>query len=261
MRKEANGGVSDDEMDIDEDEEGGWSDWEREDSDSDESSGWENVSSDGEEFEVSDSEDEERDKKRKGRKGAKKDEDEDSEEEDAKSVVSAAPTDASLATKKLSLLAQQKILTPADFTLLNELRIKAAKDLVETTSSSSAKRKLAALESSKRHVGEDEADRFLAEADILGPRKKVKADYEERMASIQKGREGREKFGSQKGKNKAAGASSTNAQKKRNKPIMMALQWVSRVAMLDYAYVLAQTALCRRRSSRCGTSRSSFVLR
>jgi hypothetical protein len=119
-----------------------------------------------------------------------------------------------------------QILTPADFALLNELRLKAAKDLVENTSSSSAKRKLAALESSKRHVGEDEADRFLAESDILGPRKKVKADYEERMESIRKGREGREKFGSRKGEKKAVGASSTNAQKKRNKPIMMALQYV-----------------------------------
>ena len=95
-----------------------------------------------------------------------------------------------------------------------------------TPSATSAKRKLAALESSKKHVsGDDQADRFLAEADILGPRKRQKQDYEERMESIKKGREGRERFGSLKGKKmKDKESSSTNAQKKRNKPIMMALQ-------------------------------------
>ena len=66
------------------------------------------------------------------------------------------------------------------------------------------------------------SDTFISENDILGPRKKAKADYEERVASIQKGREGREKFGSAKGKKKKdAPSSSTNREKARNKPIMM----------------------------------------
>jgi protein SDA1 len=120
-----------------------------------------------------------------------------------------------------------QILTPADFALLNELRLKAAKDLVETTSSSVAKRKLALLEATKKHTagGADEAERFLTESEILGPRKKMKMDYEERMESIRKGREGREKFGSAKGRrNKDSKSSSTNREKARNKPIMMALQ-------------------------------------
>lgn len=61
----------------------------------------------------------------------------------------------------------------------------------------------------------------------MGPRKKAKADYEERMESIKKGREGREKFGSFKGKKmKDTPSSSTNREKARNKPIMMALQYV-----------------------------------
>lgn len=47
------------------------------------------------------------------------------------------------------------------------------------------------------------------------------------MESIKKGREGREKFGSFKGKKrKEAPSSSTNREKARNKPIMMALQCV-----------------------------------
>lgn len=65
---------------------------------------------------------------------------------------------------------------------------------------------------------------LLGEADILGPRKKAKATYEERMASVKEGREGREKFGSHKGKkNKEAPSSSTNREKKRNKPLMMVM--------------------------------------
>lgn len=44
------------------------------------------------------------------------------------------------------------------------------------------------------------------------------------MASIQKGREGREKFGSARGKKKKENpSSSTNREKARNKPIMMIL--------------------------------------
>jgi protein SDA1 len=42
------------------------------------------------------------------------------------------------------------------------------------------------------------------------------------MASVARGREGREKFGSLKGKrNKETPSSSTNREKARNKPIMM----------------------------------------
>ena len=86
-----------------------------------------------------------------------------------------------------------------------------------------AKRKLASLEAAKKaSAGADDASAFISENDILGPRKKVKADYEERMASIAKGREGREKFGSLKGKkNKESMSSTTNKEKARNKPIMM----------------------------------------
>jgi protein SDA1 len=237
LRKEANGGVSDDDVDMEEeDDEAGWDNWDVEsDSGSSSSSGgWEDVSSDGDDLEISDSDDEAPKKKAvksKLKRVAEEDEDADEDEDvdmDAKSVVSAAPsaaTEVSQTTKKLSLLAQQKILTPADFALLNELRLKAAQDLAANGGGSAAKRKLAALEASKRHVGNDEADRFLTESEILGPRKKAKADYEERRESIRKGREGREKFGSLKGKKmKENKSSSTNREKARNKPIMMALQ-------------------------------------
>ncbi|GHJ84265.1 hypothetical protein NliqN6_0667 [Naganishia liquefaciens] len=147
---------------------------------------------------------------------------------DTKSVVSTAAisvaaTDMSEG-KKLSLMAQSKILTPADFALLNELKIKAAQTAAEQGGGSAAKRKLAALEAEKKSNNDADQSAFLTEDAIMGPRKKTKQDYEERMASIQKGREGREKFGSMKGKKKGANpSSSTNREKARNKPIMMAV--------------------------------------
>jgi len=108
--------------------------------------------------------------------------------------------------------------------LLNDLRIKAAEKAVEDGGGHRAKRKLATLESKKAAAGSGSADVFISEADILGPRKKTKADYAERIASIEKGREGREKYGSLRGKKKKAMPSSTtNREKARNKPIMMIL--------------------------------------
>ncbi|EJD54169.1 protein required for actin cytoskeleton organization and cell cycle progression [Auricularia subglabra TFB-10046 SS5] len=188
LREEEDGEGAGDEED--------WKNWdvESDESDSDsESEGWINVESDGEDIVVSDSDDE------------------------AESKPAAAPTP-SAEPKDPSQLLTTKILTPADFAKLAELRAQG-----EGTSSSGAPSK-------KRKKGpaiastDDAAAGFLSEGEILGPRKKPKADYEERMASIAKGREGRERFGSLKGKKtKDAPSSSTNREKARNKPIMMVL--------------------------------------
>ncbi|KAG2020588.1 Sdad1 protein [Coprinopsis cinerea AmutBmut pab1-1] len=177
---------------MDEDGEGSgddsdaWNGWEiEEDSSSEsESEGWISVSDDGKDLDISDSEDEK--------------EEEDGEPKPAEE-------------KKISTLATTKILTPADFALLNSLKSSTADS---SGTSSKNKRKAADPEPS--------SGQFISEQDILGPRKKAKADYEERMASIRAGREGREKFGSHKGKqNKATPSSTTNREKARNKPIMM----------------------------------------
>jgi protein SDA1 len=122
-----------------------------------------------------------------------------------------------------------QILTPADFALLQELRLKEAQRAVEAGAGSRSKRKLAALEAQKKATSslsyEDPAASIITESNILGVRKKAKADYEERLASIAKGREGREKFGSAKGKKKKdVVSSSTNKEKRKKKPIMMARQ-------------------------------------
>lgn len=221
MRKEANGGISDDEAVFDEDDEEGWDNFEVEsDSDSDSDGGWVDMPSEGEDLELSDSDDDEpKAKKRKTKADADKDED---DNDDAKSVTSTGT--AATEAKKLSLLAQQKILTPADFALLNELRLKAAQDAVEQGGGTGAKRKLAQLEAAKRSTTVEEQSRFLTESEIIGVRKHTKMTYDERMEHIQKGREGREKFGSLKGKKtKEKASSSTNREKARNKPIMMAV--------------------------------------
>ncbi|KAF8894386.1 protein required for actin cytoskeleton organization and cell cycle progression [Infundibulicybe gibba] len=128
----------------------------------------------------------------------------------------------------MSTLATTKILTPADFALLHDLRLQQAREAVESAggSKSKAKRKLAILEASKNSLVSQDGltDSFISENDILGPHKKAKSDYAERMASIQKGREGRDKFGSHKGKQKKeVPSSSTNREKARHKPIMMIL--------------------------------------
>ncbi|KAJ7702460.1 protein required for actin cytoskeleton organization and cell cycle progression [Mycena rosella] len=189
-----------------EDDEAAWEGWDV-DSDSDsESEGWIDVDDkDNDDLHISDSEDEDK----------PKDPPPDGEMDTAEDPAT-----------RISTLATTKILTPADFALLNDLRIQAATKAVEAVGGSRAKRKLATLEANKKAVqaGQQPEDAFISENDILGPRKKAKSDYAERMASIAKGREGREKFGSHKGKkNKETPSSSTNREKARNKPIMMIL--------------------------------------
>ncbi|KAE8187546.1 hypothetical protein CF336_g6523 [Tilletia laevis] len=148
-----------------------------------------------------------------------------------------------------SKLATTRILTPADFAKLAELRLAAAEEAAKTggLTGAAARRQIKELQASaKAHrrgansssalanassisgAGEPIAgpsSHVLSEADILGPQKKVKADHEERMASIAQGREGREKFGSKKGLRKSEkGASSTNLEKRKGKNYNMVAQ-------------------------------------
>jgi hypothetical protein len=112
--------------------------------------------------------------------------------------------------------------------------------------------------------GGDNDDIFLGEGDILGPRKKVKENYEERMARIAEGREGRDKFGSSKGKKKQeVYSSSSNKEKRKTKPIMLAIQYVAvsprpyPLAAADLpsvSFLPAPVASTRRRSSLCARS-------
>lgn len=119
---------------------------------------------------------------------------------------------------RLQELATQQILTPADFAKINQLETAAAEE-ASKNGSSAARRRLAALNAAKNALPSSE---FLTEGEILGARRKAKMDYAERMAHIQAGREGREKFGSSKGKKKNEKAhSTTNEEKKRTKNFLM----------------------------------------
>ncbi|BGP39226.1 Severe Depolymerization of Actin [Rhodotorula kratochvilovae] len=119
-------------------------------------------------------------------------------------------------------IAMTKILTPADFVKINELRMEAAEDEAKNGGGSAARRKLAALSAARKANHGDADDAFLAEGDILGMQKKGKNNYEERMAKIQEGRADREKFGSHKHKKLDSKAhSTTNAEKRRSKNFMM----------------------------------------
>lgn len=213
-------------MNEDDEDEAAWQGWdvESDSSDGSESEGWIDVEDNDDTLNISDSEDE-GDKLATGAQNADDD-------------PTSSTRISTLATTKVSDIVgilhwysfvntvYGQILTPADFTLLNDLRIQEANKAVENGGGSHAKRKLATLEANKRSLQSDQQpeNSFVSENDILGPRKKAKSDYAERMASIQKGREGREKYKSNKGKvNKETPSSSTNREKARNKPIMMIL--------------------------------------
>lgn len=215
-------GVTSGGEDDEDDDEAAWEGWDVEEDSSEEedSEGWVNVESGGEDLEISDSEDEDGKNKKKEKAKGRKKRDAESDDEDADKEDEKEPE-----SQRVSTLATTKILTPADFALLNELRIKEATQKVEHGGGSAAKRKLAALEANKKALTQAGAEEtFVSENDILGPRKKAKADYAERIASIEKGREGREKYGSLKGKKKKeAPSSTTNREKKKNKPLMMIL--------------------------------------
>ncbi|CAO1618913.1 unnamed protein product [Jaminaea pallidilutea] len=159
----------------------------------------------------------------------------DDDEDDAKTTAPTAEADAKVKEEeaKMSELATTRILTPADFAKLNELRLAAAQSAIATGGKrgAAAKRELAELQSRKRQAANSGAREddlaFVDEFDILGPRKKAKADYEERMASIAKGREDREKFGSKRGKKlKDKKSSTTNEQKAKGKNFgMVSKSW------------------------------------
>ncbi|CAG8462594.1 1649_t:CDS:10 [Ambispora gerdemannii] len=113
---------------------------------------------------------------------------------------------------KMSNLATTRLLTPADFARLEKLRLEQAAQVVEGSSNRKRKR-----DTSTTTAHDD----FIDVNQITGPRKKAKQDYEERLESIKAGREGREKYGSSKGKKKQEGASKTNKEKAKNKAFMM----------------------------------------
>ncbi|KAF7721180.1 Protein SDA1 [Apophysomyces ossiformis] len=233
---------------IDEEKEDeAWEGWEvDEDSDSEEDDGWVNVSDDeggyvniamsDEEEEDKDKQEEDKDGKKGRRIGKRKlrklqeTEDQELTEEEKLKLQQEAEARREEERKKeeaMLKLATSRILTPADFAKLNELKLQN-----EAEVAAGVKR---TAEDSNRDDGQ------IDEGTILGPRKKAKMDYEARMASIQEGREGREKFGSKKGKKEKG--STTNREKARNKNFMMITHKRSVVAKSKRSLMDKQKAL------------------
>ncbi|KAG0237533.1 SDA1-domain-containing protein [Mortierella sp. GBAus27b] len=139
-----------------------------------------------------------------------KEEEEEDEEAKAKRVQLETVRKEKLAAAQL--LATTKILTPADFAKIEALKLaKQADQKVNPTRAGSGKR--------PAPTDDNQAEGEISIGSIIGPRKKAKQDYAERMESINRGREGREKFGSRKKTNDRA--STTNKEKAKGKNFMM----------------------------------------
>lgn len=239
-------------LDAEEKDDEDWGDWEVDDSsdESDEEGGWINVASDDEDYvkvnmgdEEQNPEDEDDKKKlqykvgpngeiikarRIGKRQLKKmldaeEHTEISEEQRQKllEAVKARRAEEEAKREAAIKLATTRILTPADFARLEELK---------------TNKEIEQIQGKKRGADDIQHDGEIDEMTILGPRKKAKQDYEQRMASIQEGREGREKFGSNKGKKERG--STTNREKARNKNFMMvahkqSVLWKSKRSLFD----------------------------
>ncbi|KAF9195631.1 Protein SDA1 [Haplosporangium sp. Z 11] len=219
-------------------EEDNWDEWEEasEDEEEDGGGGWINVSDDENDLNIklsdddSGSEDENGNKKPKvkrlsankerrlKKKGLMPKDDENDnavKEEDEETKAKRLQLEAERKEKMAAaqLLATTKILTPADFAKIEALKLaKQADQKLNPVRAGSGKR-AAPLD------GDNQAEGEVSIGSIIGPRKKSKQDYAERMESIQNGREGREKFGSRKGSSERG--STTNREKSKGKNFMM----------------------------------------
>lgn len=171
---------------------------------------WVTVDSD-KEYNVSDSEDEDKDEeneeaeaeKTEVAEGAEEDSDlelsgDENEDEPPKKKLKTAEPAASSAQAMNDLLAS-RILTPADFAKLEELRVEAGVDKL---------------------LGNRQHNEEAVDSTTLVGKVKYKQLREERIAHAKEGREDRDKFGSRKG-NRDGAHSTTNKEKARKKNFVM----------------------------------------
>lgn len=214
-----------------------WDEWEEasEDEEDEENGGWINVSDDEADLNIKLSDDEDsgsedengvkkprtkrlsanKERRLKKRGLLPKDEDEtapkeEDEETKARRLQLQAERKEKLAAAQL--LATTKILTPADFAKIEALKLaKKADEKLNPVRAGSGKR--------PAPTDDQQGEGEVSIGSIIGPRKKAKQDYAERMESIKNGREGREKFGSRKGSTERG--STTNKEKSKGKNFMM----------------------------------------
>ncbi|XP_041460227.1 protein SDA1 homolog [Lytechinus variegatus] len=116
---------------------------------------------------------------------------------------------------RATVISQNRILTQEDF---QAIRTEQVRKELASAPKTGRKRKNVEISSYKNEGGE-----LLSLNQIESIQYKPKHDKETRMATIMAGREGREKFGSKKQKMNPH-ASTTNKQKRKNKPFMMMKQ-------------------------------------
>ncbi|OZJ04923.1 hypothetical protein BZG36_02658 [Bifiguratus adelaidae] len=196
-----------------ENEDDGWEGWEIADSEDESEDGWINVSSDDDDIHIDMSDDEEETKNAKRISKKKQTDNEEVGDEEAPQLVPTDDTTQNGMTEeerkaKMLKIATTRILTPADFAKMQALSVQNKTDELL------GKKRKADDKNKDANDGE-----FVDVNAITGPRKKAKQDYEERMASIREGREGREKFGSRKGKTERG--STTNREKAKKKNFVM----------------------------------------
>ena len=234
LKAEAGSGDEDEDEDEDDDEDG-WNGWDVEEDEDSDNEGWINVESD-QEIEISDSEDEEEKAKapkkqkltKSQRKAVEKEEKETAEQARREKSETNQPevelTEEQLAAQeeirkeqeRINSLATSRILTPADFAKLAELRTTAA--LSKLTG---ANKKKAPVTTNTHTVIHEETvtSDIIARTQAPG-----KASKEEKLAKVMEGREDREKFGSSKHKKLDEKAhSTTNKEKQRKKNFLMTL--------------------------------------
>jgi len=230
--EQAESGDEDEGGDEDGDEDG-WNGWDVEEDEDSDNEGWINVESD-QEIEISDSEDEEEKAKapkkqkltKSQRKAAEQEEKEIAEQarrgksETNQSEVEfteeqlAAQEEIRKEQERINSLATSRILTPADFAKLAELRTATA--LSKLTGSN----KKAPVTPTTHAIHEETVTSdIIARTQAPG-----KASKEDKLAKVMEGREDREKFGSSKHKKLDEKAhSTTNKEKQRKKNFLMTL--------------------------------------
>ncbi|TPX49924.1 hypothetical protein SeMB42_g01473 [Synchytrium endobioticum] len=114
-------------------------------------------------------------------------------------------------------LAAQKVLTEEDFARIRALRNQ--RDVEKLTGAGGPKRKRGAEELEGEDSEDENEITDVVNESVITAGIKRKADYEARIASIQAGREGREKFGSKR--NKTERSSLTNKVKAKNSKAFM----------------------------------------
>lgn len=226
-------GSSEEDEDEDEADEAGWSNWDVSEDGSDDSGGWIEVQSDGEDINVSDSEDE---KDNTPPKRQKTDDSTSYKEnqpnlENTSTVQSNEPNSQDAPTTQtrstISDLATKRILTPADLAKLSELRYSHAvtsllpshrKHHSTTKTNPSSKPPTTATTDAPPLTPSQ-----LAEISNLGHR----ATKEEKAEAHQRGRDETEKFRGKKArrqeKKREQGKSSTNKEKARGKNFLMTM--------------------------------------